>query len=98
LITGVLFYFYIHEFKDELTKGRTITYFILGAYFIFSGFFGLKMILSEPFSIKSFDIYNTLHIFALMHLLSNIGFTIFITNSIKYEKNVINDNKNKSSV
>lgn len=93
LITGIMFYFYIYEFKTDLSKNRTITYFIFGAYFVFNGFIRIKMaLLGDIFNFHDLDIYNNSHMFTLLSFLSNIIFGIFIFNSIKQEKKNVNTN------
>lgn len=93
LITGIMFYFYIYEFKLDLSKRKTVAYFIFGAYFIFNGFIRIKIaFLGDIFNLKDFDIYNTNHMFTILSLISNIIFGIFIFNSIKQEKKNVNTN------
>lgn len=90
LITGVLFYFYIHEFKEDLKKVKVVTYFLFGSYFIFSSFIRIKMILTDSFQLTNFNIYDNEHLFGLLGLIANIMFGVFMFNAIKQEKNASN--------
>lgn len=93
IITGILFFFYTNEFKDEISKNRLITYFIFGGFFMFRGFLGMKMSFIGEFNIMDFDFHNSLHLFSILELISSVLIGIFIFNSIKKEKDVINNSK-----
>lgn len=90
LVTGMLFYFYIHEAKEDLKKSKVISYFLFGSYFVFSSFIRLKMILTSDFQITNFNVYDNEHLFSLLGLIANVMFGIFMFNIIKQERNANN--------
>ena len=87
LITGALFYFYINTFKDEISKSKTIMYFIFGAYFIFDGFIRIKIAtIKDLLNFNDFNIYDSSHAFAILTLVAHIMFAVVMYISIKKEK------------
>lgn len=65
-------------------------YFMFGAYFIFSSFIRIKLLLVETFKVTDFNVYDNEHLFSLLWLISNVMFGIFMFNTIKQEKDASN--------